>query len=97
MHDTIIKLADVASVLKQRLPELVSGTIFDVLELEVEERSGMVVDYIINKVGTDYVLVIDDRDLTPELTTLEFDSIEAMVTYFERGERKPMVLDSVES
>ncbi|HDY8182570.1 TPA: hypothetical protein RQL23_003956 [Vibrio vulnificus] len=97
MHDTIIKLADVASVLKQRLPELVSGTIFDVLELEVEERSGMVVDYIINKVGTDYVLVIDDRDLTPELTTLEFDSIEAMVAYFERGERKPMVLDSVES
>lgn len=97
MHDTIIKLADVASVLKQRLPELVSGTIFDALELEVEERSGMVVDYIINKVGTDYVLVIDDRDLTPELTTLEFDSIEAMVAYFERGERKPMVLDSVES
>ncbi|EOW9480295.1 hypothetical protein ACOCG1_003366 [Vibrio cholerae] len=97
MHDTIIKLADVASVLKQRLPELVSGTIFDALELEVEERSGMVVDYIINKVGTDYVLVIDDRDLTPELTTLEFDSIEVMVAYFERGERKPMVLDSVES
>ncbi|MGU3232482.1 hypothetical protein [Vibrio cholerae] len=97
MHETIIKLADVASVLKQRLPELVSGTIFDALELEVEERSGMVVDYIINKVGTDYVLVIDDRDLTPELTTLEFDSIEAMVAYFERGERKPMVLDSVES
>ena len=70
---------------------------FDPLELEVEERDGIVVDYIINKAGNGYVLVIDDRDLTPELVTLEFESGDAIIAYFEKGQRKPMVLDSVEN
>ena len=60
-------------------------------------RDGIVVDYIINKAGEGYVLVVDDRDLTPELITLEFESGDAMVAYFEDGKRKPMVLDSVEN
>lgn len=95
MGNQVIALAGVASVLKEKLPTIKNE--FDPLELEVEERDGIVVDYIISKVGDAFVLVIDDRDLTPELITLEFDSGEAMVAYFEEGQRKPMVLDSVEN
>ncbi|EII3125354.1 hypothetical protein [Vibrio parahaemolyticus] len=95
MGNQVIALAGVASVLKEKLPTIKNE--FDPLELEVEERDGIVVDYIINKVGDAFVLVIDDRDLTPELITLEFDSGDAMVAYFEKGQRKPMVLDSVEN
>ncbi|HIF5641700.1 TPA: hypothetical protein ACX3DU_004161 [Vibrio parahaemolyticus] len=95
MSDKEIPLASVSEVLKQQLSKIANE--FDPLELEVEERDGIVVDYIINKAGDGYVLVIDDRDLTPELITLEFESGDAMVAYFEDGKRKPMVLDSVEN
>ncbi len=95
MGNQVIALAGVASVLKEKLPTIKNE--FDPLELEVEEREGIMVDYIINKFGDAFVLVIDDRDLTPELITLEFDSGDAMVAYFEKGQRKPMVLDSVEN
>ncbi|MFI3276541.1 hypothetical protein [Vibrio sp.] len=95
MSIKVIALAGVASVLKEKLSTIKNE--FDPLELEVEERDGIVVDYIINKVGDTFVLVIDDRDLTPELITLGFDSGDAMVAYFEKGQRKPMVLDSVEN
>lgn len=95
MSDKEIPLANVSEVLKQHLPKIANE--FDPLELEVEERDGIVVDYIINKAGEGYVLVIDDRDLTPELITLEFETGDAMVAYFEGGKRKPMVLDSVEN
>ncbi|HGZ6705692.1 hypothetical protein V3P89_21050 [Vibrio parahaemolyticus] len=95
MSDSIVQLSSVFGVLKEKLPTIENE--FDPLELEVEERDGIVVDYIINKAGEGYVLVIDDRDLTPELITLEFESGDAMVAYFEGGKRKPMVLDSVEN
>ncbi|HHC6562965.1 TPA: hypothetical protein ACN36J_004174 [Vibrio parahaemolyticus] len=95
MSDSIVQLSCVFGVLKEKLPTIENE--FDPLELEVEERDGIVVDYIINKAGEGYVLVIDDRDLTPELITLEFESGDAMVSYFEDGKRKPMVLDSVEN
>ncbi|EJG0621785.1 hypothetical protein [Vibrio parahaemolyticus] len=95
MSDSIVQLSSVFGVLKEKLPTIENE--FDPLELEVEERDGIVVDYIINKAGEGYVLVIDDRDLTPELITLEFESGDAMVAYFEDGKRKPMVLDSVEN
>ncbi|HIF5940433.1 TPA: hypothetical protein ACX3FZ_004438 [Vibrio parahaemolyticus] len=95
MSDSIVQLSNVFGVLKEKLPTIENE--FDPLELEVEERDGIVVDYIINKAGEGYVLVIDDRDLTPELITLEFESGDAMVAYFEGGNRKPMVLDSVEN
>lgn len=95
MSDSIVQLSSVFGVLKEKLPTIENE--FDPLELEVEERDGIVVDYIINKAGDGYVLVIDDRDLTPELITLEFESGDAMVAYFEDGKRKPMVLDSVEN
>jgi len=95
MSDGIVQLSSVFGVLKEKLPTIENE--FDPLELEVEERDGIVVDYIINKAGDGYVLVIDDRDLTPELITLEFESGDAMVAYFEDGKRKPMVLDSVEN
>ncbi|AFT97443.1 hypothetical protein CGH11_12870 [Vibrio parahaemolyticus] len=95
MSDSIVQLSNVFGVLKEKLPKIENE--FDPLELEVEERDGIVVDYIINKAGDGYVLVIDDRDLTPELITLEFESGDAMVAYFEDGKRKPMVLDSVEN
>lgn len=94
MSNKMIVLDGVASALKEKLPNIKNE--FDPLELEVEERDGIVVDYIITKDGEGYVLVIDDRDLTPELITLEFDSGDEMVDYFEKGQRKPMVLDSVE-
>lgn len=95
MSDSIVQLSSVFGALKEKLPTIENE--FDPLELEVEERDGIVVDYIINKAGDGYVLVIDDRDLTPELITLEFESGDAMVAYFEDGKRKPMVLDSVEN
>ncbi|KOH04507.1 hypothetical protein ACZ98_23270 (plasmid) [Vibrio parahaemolyticus] len=95
MSDSIVQLSNVFGVLKEKLPTIENE--FDPLELEVEERDGIVVDYIINKAGEGYVLVIDDRDLTPELITLEFETGDAMVAYFEKGQRKPMVLDSVEN
>ncbi|WP_347361797.1 hypothetical protein [Vibrio vulnificus] len=95
MSNGVIQLSDVSGALKQQLPSIENE--FDPLELEVEEREGIVVDYIINKAGEGYVLVIDDRDLTPELVTLEFDSSDAMVEYFEKGQRQPMILDSVEN
>ena len=95
MSIQVIALAGVASVLKEKLPTIKNE--FDPLGLEVEERDGIVVDYTINRAGDGYVLVIDDRDLTPELITLEFESGDAMVAYFEDGKRKPMVLDSVEN
>ncbi|MFW1197835.1 hypothetical protein ACEWA0_23715 [Vibrio parahaemolyticus] len=95
MSDSIVQLSNVFGALKEKLPTIENE--FDPLELEVEERDGIVVDYIINKAGEGYVLVIDDRDLTPELITLEFESGDAMVAYFEDGKRKPMVLDSVEN
>lgn len=95
MSDSIVQLSNVFGVLKEKLPTIENE--FDPLELEVEEREGIVVDYIINKAGNGYVLVIDDRDLTPELVTLEFESGDAIVAYFEKGQRKPMVLDSVEN
>ncbi|HFQ5304548.1 TPA: hypothetical protein ACGVAU_004292 [Vibrio vulnificus] len=95
MSDSIVRLSNVFGVLKEKLPTIENE--FDPLELEVEERDGIIVDYIINKAGDGYVLVIDDRDLTPELITLEFESGDAMVAYFEDGKRKPMVLDSVEN
>ncbi|EKO3663336.1 hypothetical protein M3929_002643 [Vibrio metschnikovii] len=95
MSDSIVQLSNVFGVLKEKLPTIENE--FDPLELEVEEREGIVVDYIINKAGNGYVLVIDDRDLTPELVTLEFESGDAIIAYFEKGQRKPMVLDSVEN
>ncbi|UTZ35031.1 hypothetical protein HB762_28070 (plasmid) [Vibrio campbellii] len=95
MSDSIVQLSNVFGVLKEKLPTIENE--FAPLELEVEEREGIVVDYIINKVGNGYVLVIDDRDLTPELVTLEFESGDAIIAYFEKGQRKPMVLDSVEN
>ncbi|HAS6077977.1 hypothetical protein [Vibrio parahaemolyticus] len=95
MSDSIVQLSNVFGVLKEKLPTIENE--FDPLELEVEERDGIVVDYIINKAGNGYVLVIDDRDLTPELVTLEFESGDAIIAYFEKGQRKPMVLDSVEN
>ncbi|NAW55418.1 hypothetical protein CAG67_15895 [Vibrio sp. V41_P2S12T139] len=95
MSDSIVQLSNVFGVLKEKLPTIENE--FDPLELEVEECDGIIVDYIINKAGDGYVLVIDDRDLTPELITLEFESGDAMVAYFEDGKRKPMVLDSVEN
>ncbi|PWY32248.1 hypothetical protein [Vibrio vulnificus] len=95
MSDSIVQLSNVFRVLKEKLPTIENE--FDPLELEVEERDGIVVDYIINKAGNGYVLVIDDRDLTPELVTLEFESGDAIIAYFEKGQRKPMVLDSVEN
>ncbi|MDW2094033.1 hypothetical protein R8O05_21105 [Vibrio sp. 1865] len=95
MSDSIVQLSNVFGVLKEKLPTIENE--FDPLELEVEEREGIVVDYIINKAGNGYVLVIDDRDLTPELVTLEFESSDAIIAYFEKGQRKPMVLDSVEN
>ncbi|CCO46715.1 conserved hypothetical protein [Vibrio nigripulchritudo SOn1] len=94
MSDSIVQLSNVSGVLKEKLPTIENE--FDPLELEVEEREGIVVDYIINKAGNGYVLVIDDRDLTPELVTLEFESADNMVQYFASGSRKPMVLDSVD-
>lgn len=95
MSDNTIQLANVSVALKKQLPSIENE--FDPLELEVEERDGIVVDYIINKAGNGYVLVIDDRDLTPELVTLEFESGDAIIAYFEKSQRKPMVLDSVEN
>lgn len=95
MSDRIVQLSNVFGVLKEKLSTIENE--FDSLELEVEERDGIIVDYIINKAGEGYVLVIDDRDLTPELLTLEFESGDAMVAYFENGKRQPMIFDSVEN
>ncbi|MCG3462049.1 hypothetical protein L7G72_09330 [Xenorhabdus bovienii] len=53
--------------------------------------------YIINKIGDRLVLVIDNRDLTPQLETLVFSSANEMVVYFATDQRKPIVLDAVES
>ncbi|MFW1108336.1 hypothetical protein ACEWA7_20055 [Vibrio parahaemolyticus] len=91
----VVNLRDVSESIKRILPSVVDE--LNPAFLEVEERDGVVVDYIIKKAGEGYTLVIDDRDLTPELVTLQFNSGDEMIAYFEAGKRKPMILDSVEN
>ena len=89
-QEKVIKLADVAEHLKQVLATS-SGDI----EFVVEEPKGILVDYTITKHSKGYDVVFDDRDLTLGLDSEQFSTAEEMISYFDDGNRKPMVLDSL--
>ena len=89
----IIKLNEVANSLENALSQLTDE--LEPIYLEVEEKAGVVVDYTIMLDGNGYLVTFDDRDLTPGLETVSFNSKDELIGYFAEGQRKGLTLDAV--